>query len=202
MVRRAVVRHRGLDASRRTHAALVLIIGVAVTACSSVPMQATTGRVPAQPTSIQTPVDGCPAIAVNESGGAVLDYVDFLVFGRTTYLAGLQPVPEIAKTDLDEIIMTSRCSFRELNDRTRQKTPKPEDGHTAYLPPGTPVYAIRGWSPTCRLAAEHNGDLHVYVALEEGAPVARPAPCALASAPSSPVVSRLLPASSRTTGPS
>lgn len=179
LVRRTVVRYQGLDAARRTHAALVLIIGVAVTACFNGPVQATTDRMPAQSTPIQTPVDGCPAVAVNESGGAVLDYVDFVVFGRTTYIVGLQSVPEIAETDVGEIIMTSRCSFRELNDRTRQETPKPEDGHTAYLPPGTPVHAVRGWSSACRLAAEHHGNLHVYVALEEGAPVARPAPCAL-----------------------
>ena len=73
-------------------------------------------------------------------------------------------MPRVAKTDLDKIVMRSRCSFREFNDRTGQMTPMPADGDTGYLWAGTPVYAIRGWSPACRFAAQHDGEFRVYLA--------------------------------------
>lgn len=182
-MRRAVVRHRGYCVPHSTYAVLGLIIGAAVvTACATGPVQASPDQVAQQPSTVEAPADGCPAITPNEPDATTVvavDYVDFVVFGRTTYLAGLQPVPAVTETELDEIVMTSRCSYRELNDRTRRETPKPSNGDTAYLPPGTPVYAIRGWSPSCRLAAAHNGELHVYLAQQDGGTHARPAACAV-----------------------
>jgi hypothetical protein len=88
-------------------------------------------------------------------------------------------VPPVKETELDEIVMTSQCSYWELSDRTGRATPTPGNGDTAFLPPGAPVYAIRGWSPSCRLAAGHNGELHVYLAQQDGVTHARPAACAV-----------------------
>lgn len=182
-MRRTVVRHRGYRVPRSTHTVLALIIGAAVvTACSAGPVQASADQVAQQPSTVEASADGCPAITPEEPDATMtvhVDYVDFVVFGRTTYLAGLQPVPPVTETELDEIVMTSRCSYRELNDRTRRGTPKPGDGDTAFLPPGIPVYSIRGWSPSCRLAAAHNGELHVYLAQQDGGTHARPTACAV-----------------------
>lgn len=181
-MRRTAVRNHGCEIGRHTHVVLVLIIGVFVTACSTGSVHTNPDRVPPQLSTVRPPVDGCPTIAAKAPGApgsAMVDYVDFVVVGRMTYLAGPEPVPRVERTELGEIVMTSRCSFRELNDRTGQMTPMPGDGDTGYLPPGTPVYAIRGWSPACRLAAEHDGDLRVYFAQQDGGTVARPAPCAV-----------------------
>lgn len=178
-MRRTIVRHRGSEIPRHAHAVLVFIVGVVVAAG---PTQISPDRHAPRQSRLQSPVDGCPAMAAKASGApmaVVVDYVDFVVVGRTTYIAGLEQLPRVDKTELDKVVMTSRCSFSELNHRTGQMTPTPGNGHTAYLPPGTPVYAIRGWSPACRLAAEHDGELHVYLAQQDGATESRPATCAV-----------------------
>lgn len=178
-MRRTVVRHRGYRVPPSTHAVLVLIVGVVVTACSAGSVQASADQVAQQPATVEAPADGCPAITPNEpdaTTAVAVDYVDFVTLGRTMYIAGLQPVTE---TELDEIVMTSQCSYRELNDRIRRHTPTPGNGDTAFLPPGTPVYALRGWSPSCWLAAAHDGELHVYLAQQDGGTHAPPTACAV-----------------------
>ena len=99
--------------------------------------------------------------------------------GGKQYIAGLTAVPAPSRADLGQVVTRVRCSFQQLNDHTQQQTPLPRDGDAAFLPPGTAVYAIRGWSPRCRLAAEHDGRLYVYLAYRTGAAVATPEPCAL-----------------------
>jgi hypothetical protein len=123
--------------------------------------------------------DGCPPIATEGPGnpGTVsLDYVDFIVIGATTYLANREVV---GHSDLGEVVMRSRCSFRELNDRTNRMTPPAQHGDTGFLPPGTPVYAVRGWSTACRVAAESDGRLQFYLAQQSGGTRSRPANCAV-----------------------
>lgn len=179
---RTVVRNRGFEIPRYTHIVLSLIIVVVVTACSAGPIKTNPDPPLPQPSTVAVPVDGCPAIAANEPGApasVMVDYVDFVVVGRTTYLAGPGPVPRVDKTQLDKIVMASRCSFSELNNRTGEMTPMPGDGDTGFLPPGTPVYTMRGWSPACRLVAEHDGALHVYLAQQDGGTEARPIACAV-----------------------
>jgi hypothetical protein len=61
-------------------------------------------------------------------------------------------------------------------------TPLPRDGDAAFLTPGTPVYAIHGWPPRCRLAATHDGRLYVYLAQLPEASIATTAGCALRNA--------------------
>ncbi|WP_411285602.1 hypothetical protein, partial [Lapillicoccus sp.] len=72
-----------------------------------------------------------------------------------------------------------RCSLNELNDRTHQMPPPARDGDAGFLPAGTPVHAVNGWSPLCRLAARLDGSWHVYLALDERATTAEPRPCAV-----------------------
>ena len=40
----------------------------------------------------------------------------------------------------------------------------PKDGDAAYLPVGTPIYGVKGYRPTFRLAARWNGHLFLYEA--------------------------------------
>jgi hypothetical protein len=120
--------------------------------------------------------DGCPAVPTTGPGKALVDYVDFIVIGTTTYLTNRDVVE---RSDLGEVVMRSRCSFRELNDRTGRITPPAQDGDTGFLPPGTPVYAVRGWPTACRVAAEHDGRLQFYLAQQSGGDRARPVDCAV-----------------------
>lgn len=83
----------------------------------------------------------------------------------------------IDHTQLGELITRSRCAFSELNHRTRKDPGPPRDGDTAFLAAGTPIYAVRGWAPACRLAAERDGQVFVYLATDPAASTARPAPC-------------------------
>ena len=53
------------------------------------------------------------------------------------------------------------------------------DGDAAFLTPGTLAYAVTGWPTTCRLAASHDGRLHVYLAYRQHTPRVTPEPCAL-----------------------
>jgi hypothetical protein len=122
----------------------------------------------------------CPPTSRPKGGGfATIDYVDFVQANGRNYIADLHPVPAITRADLGPRVLTVRCSFSQLNERTGMMTPQPRDGDAAFLTPGTQVYAIRGWSPKCRLAASHDSQLHVYLAYRPGSRVAAPEACGL-----------------------
>ncbi|WP_181780426.1 hypothetical protein [Pseudonocardia pini] len=106
----------------------------------------------------------------------VVDFVDFLRWGGREYVAG---PGVLADEDLGPAVGVSRCSFRELNDRTGQMTPAPVDGDTGFLPAGTPFFAVSGWAPECRIAAAHGGRLTEYLAQDPNAAHATPSACAL-----------------------
>ena len=159
----------------RAGTALVLLVALTTAACagSSSPSSRTT------PTGSPLP-EGCPA--VHGSGFAAIDYVDFIqAFGRQ-YVAGVVSRPSTVKeSDLGRVVLRSRCSFGKLNDRTHKDPGKARDGDTAFLAAGTPIYAIDGWSPQCRLAARSgaSGQLVAYLALETNAKHATARACAL-----------------------
>jgi hypothetical protein len=122
----------------------------------------------------------CPKVAGGDNGAAaIVDYVDFVqAFGRQ-YVAGLRGTGPATKADLGRVVLRSRCSFSAFNDRTHANPGEPRDGDTAFLPPGTPIHALRGWPARCRLAAEHDGRVVVYLAYREHTKHARPVPCAV-----------------------
>jgi hypothetical protein len=123
------------------------------------------------------PGDTCPPV---KPGSVAIDYVDFVqAFGRQ-YIAHLRPsVGTVKRGDLGRTVLTSRCSFSALNDRTGRAPSTTRDGDTGFLVPGTPVHAINGWDVHCRLAAAHDGQLNVYLAYRHGGRVATPRACAL-----------------------
>ncbi|WP_346277500.1 hypothetical protein [Pseudonocardia sp.] len=141
------------------------------------------GQPPAPPpTTISAPADGCPEVTTSTGTTprlVIIDYVDFIRLDGREYLTGFTPTPPISPADLGEVVAESLCSLSALNDRTRTDPGLPRDGDTGFLPPGTDIHAVRGWDPACRLAAEHDGELHVYLAQETGADRARPAACAV-----------------------
>ena len=98
-----------------------------------------------------------------------IDYVDFIRFGGREYLSGIVTAAPINRTQVSELATRSRCAFSELNKRTGKDPGPPRDGDTAFLAAGTPIYAVRGWAPACRLAAEHDGQAFVYLATDPAA---------------------------------
>jgi len=135
---------------------------------------------PSTSASVLPPGGDCPTTVTSKGGATMIDYVDFVQANGRMYIAGLQtPVAPLPRADLAGVVLRVRCSLQQLNDATHQPTPPPRDGDAAFLSAGTPVFAIRGWSPQCRLAAERGGRLEVYLAYRPGGKVATPEPCAL-----------------------
>ena len=125
----------------------------------------------------------CPPVhSLNGRSAVSIDYVDFVQVGGRSFIAGLDRRAGSVRADqLGRVVVYVRCSFSELNDRTGQAPAAQRDGDAGFLPAGTAVYAVNGWSPRCRLAARHDGALRVYLAYRPGGRVATPEPCALRS---------------------
>lgn len=115
-----------------------------------------------------------------DGSSAAIDYVDFVqAFGRQ-YIAGLaKNAPTATRADLGRVVLRSKCSFSALNDRTQKSPGEPHDGDTGFLRPGTPIYALHGWSTDCRLAARQDGHVKVYLAYRDDTKVATPRACAV-----------------------
>ncbi len=176
-----------------TRAVAAAVVGAAVvlSGCAQ-PVGPTGAPAPkaAGSTAARTPIGSgsllsdCPAVHRPAAGGAVMvDYVDFFQMGGQQYISGLGAGTIVASTKIGPEMFQVRCSFRQLNDATRAPTGAPRDGDSAFLTAGTPVYAVRGWPPRCRLAAIHDGQLHLYLAYVDTGLHTEPAPCAQASSP-------------------
>jgi hypothetical protein len=90
------------------------------------------------------------------------DYVNFVKLNGITYTADGPVVGRMLREgDLGPVHATVRCSLREKMDPTRQE---PLDGDAAYLDAGSPLYRVRGYRPTFRLAAHQDGRLVLFEA--------------------------------------
>lgn len=172
---------------RRTRMTALAALAVTVAAgCGSERPVAVPTHRPASPpppsAALPRPTSAdCPKLSARGRSITHLDYVDFVQANGRNYIADLNRVPLITRAEVGARVMWVRCSFSKLNEATGQVPPKPRDGDAAFLAPGTALYAIRGWSPACRLAASHDGRLHVYLAHQPGGRVATPERCALAN---------------------
>jgi hypothetical protein len=118
---------------------------------------------------------GCPLGRLLPDGsGIAIDYVDFLRFGRHMYLAGAEP---IRATDLGRVITHVRCSLAAEEDQ-RHAEPPLINGTASFLAAGSAIYQVRGYAPSCRLAAYLHGRLQVYLAETTVHHHAAPVPCA------------------------
>ena len=117
---------------------------------------------------------------LSRGASIAVDYVDFIQAFGVQYIAGLGSRPLTAqRRDLGRVVLRSRCSLAALNDRTHKNPGSARDGDTAFLNPGTPIYALNGWSTHCRLAARWGGETRVYLAYLPNTTRATPRPCAL-----------------------
>ena len=111
----------------------------------------------------------CPAVK-KASGFVTIDYVDFIRHGGRDYMSGAYPgaIQLVPASQLGAVVFHVRCSLSELNDRTGKQPVRHRDGDAAFVHAGEPVYAVQGWSIGCRLAARHDGQLHLYLAMKNG----------------------------------
>jgi hypothetical protein len=165
----------------RCSALVVASIATLAIGCSTAPPVANEPPVRQPVTTTSAPVDGCPDLTAPTATPrrvVIVDCVDLIRLDGREYLAGFTPTPTISRADLGDVIAESRCSlsaFTERIGRTRGRRETATD--TGFLPPGTDIYAVRGWDPDCRVAAERDGRLYVYLAQGTGADHARPAEC-------------------------
>jgi len=107
------------------------------------------------------PVSGGPGCRTLVRQDAA-DYVNFVKLNGIIYTADR---PVVGRTlgdgDLGPVHATVRCSLREKMDPKRGG---PQDGDAAYLDAGSPLYNVRGYRPTFRLAARQDGRLVIFEA--------------------------------------
>jgi hypothetical protein len=149
---------------------LVLLLLLVVVGCSHPeatppPHRATAGITP------------CPQGTLLGGGQAqMVDYVDFLVFRGHQYLAGgLGGSPVPVPRRLGAVVGHVRCSL--LNAPTNRGVPPQPDGTAAFLPVGTPLYAVPGLPVGCELAARREGQVVAYVLQVERNHVAGTSDC-------------------------
>ena len=140
----------------------------------------------ASPSASPSSEPACPWDTVTPSpsnSGVAIDYIDFVRWnGRnytSTHLRGPGADPHLGPTTVGDVVFRSRCSLSAYNDRTHQSPPPAEDRDAAFLAPGTPVYSVVGWSTACRLAANTDNGVTVYLADSNNPDHYAPAACAL-----------------------
>ena len=164
---------------RRAIAAVGLLL---LTACAGEVQEARTpvtqpgSTAPAQ----RVDAESCPKVSGAGNSSAAIDYVDFIHALGHNYVADFAGhVIHASRADLGQVALRSRCSFSALNDRTHKNPGDPRDGDTAFLAPGTPIYALKGWPTECRLATDVDGRVHVYLAMDDQSATAKARDCAL-----------------------
>jgi hypothetical protein len=106
----------------------------------------------------------CPSSRKLLPQGAA-DYIDFVRVGGITYHAGIRPAAgrALRDSDLGAQVAVVRCK---LADHIIEGPGTRLDGDAAYLDTGTPVYAVKGYRPTFRLAARRDGKLVLFEAAD------------------------------------
>lgn len=93
---------------------------------------------------------------------AIIDYVDFVRNDGIFYSASHSMLGRpITRNDLgaERFRVKNTVSLTTCDPHYR-----PVDGDAAYVPTGEPVFAVRGYAPAFRVAAQHNGMLVLYEA--------------------------------------
>jgi hypothetical protein len=131
-----------------------------------------------------TAVAGCPPVAVKPGQGVAIEYTDFVVHNGVTYLSGLGRPETVTPSQLGPELFRVSCTFSKLNDLTHAQLPDPTEHSAGHIPAQSPVFELKNWPPACRLAAQHDGTWHVYIATSDTAEAAMYKECGLEPEPS------------------
>src|SRR5262249_52770838 len=119
---------------------------------------------------------GCPLGRLLPPGEAIaVDYVDFLQLGRTMYVASPEPIKAAQR---GRVRGNARASLA-AEQHHRRRGPPPVSGTASSPAAGSAAYQVRGYPPSCRLAAYLHGQLQVYLAQTTVHHHIAPMPCAL-----------------------
>ncbi len=92
----------------------------------------------------------------------MIDWVNFIRFGGITYLtASTKPGRSLTESDLGPVFAT--VTFK-LQGNVQDPGYQSKDGDASILDVGTKVYAVKGYSPTFRLATHENNVYTLYEA--------------------------------------
>lgn len=96
-----------------------------------------------------------------------IDYADFLQGQGIRYSVYYSPAGSApTRADLGPKLGSVRYCYQASQGKTPSGAPhQPQDGDAGILPIGTPIYAVRGYPTTARLAAiDAGGTVHLYLA--------------------------------------
>lgn len=134
---------------------------------------------------------GCPPTRPYPNGMHVdVDHVPFIVLGGRAFIAPLRPEEEgrpLFRDDLGPQIRTVSCRIADLTEDGREEVVGQfpgdyPDGNAAYLKVGTPIYAVKGFDPACRLAVIEEDKIVPYLAHHEVNNKSVPLDCAMTPA--------------------
>ena len=167
---------------RANIAAVIGLAMLSTTSCgrSGTVVAGVSGRAPSSSSSAN-PQRGsaCLTTPVTGDSTVMVDWVDFVRLHGIEYIAGLDGnVPAVASDQLGSVVGRVECRLSGLKF---QAEPGPAvDGDAAFLDAGTQMHSIRGYEPSCRLAAPIGGVNRVYLAHADVGGVSKAVPCAKA----------------------
>ncbi len=91
-----------------------------------------------------------------------IDWVDFVQVGNVQYLGGIAGGRQLTTDDLGP--EQTKVRFK-VSGSTLAPWYRPNDGDAAYLDPGTPLYAVKNYAPSFRLAISVNNAVKLYEAI-------------------------------------
>jgi hypothetical protein len=142
--------------------ALSAAVIAALVGCGSPAYVGTPDPVP--PHSAATTHPACPEGTAYPPGTAgEVDYTDSILHDSVNYT--YLPSVHVTIPQLGSVVAHIQCSMATYPDTHAPPSHWADDTATG-LTVGTPLYAIRGFSPRCRLAANVGGHLHAYVAVK------------------------------------
>lgn len=96
------------------------------------------------------------------TSNAVIDWVNFIKFGGITYVAvSSKPGRLLTTHDLGPVFTT--VLFK-LEGNVQDPGYHSKNGDAAFLNSGTKIYAVKGYNPTFRLAAQESAGITLYEA--------------------------------------
>jgi hypothetical protein len=100
-------------------------------------------------------------------GTASADYLEFIRLNAVLFVEPkvLSMTGGITSADLGSKVAAVRCKLDAANVDPRAPL---RDGDASFIESGTAVYAVKGYSPECRVAAKQLGKLTLFLATKPG----------------------------------
>ena len=94
-------------------------------------------------------------------GNAIMDWVNFIRFGGHEYLSKARwgEDDQVEESRLGEVLY--RVAFH-VDANLVPGDYRPRDGDAAFLPPGTAIHSVDGYSPSEALAAVVDGEVWLF----------------------------------------